>query len=378
MTTFINRLLAPHLIEAHKYYPVIILTGPRQSGKTSLCRHLYPDYKYVNLEDITTRAAAISDPTAFLDTLGHNAIIDEVQNVPEILSMLQVRTDENPDYHYLLTGSSNFSLLQSLTQSLAGRAAIFTLLPFSLREIREQTHTESIDELMLRGQYPGVIARNIPATLFYRNYYNTYVERDLRNLLKVKNILAFDTFMRHLASRVGSQFNASDIARSTGVSSATIAEWLSILSTSYIAFPIRPYFANFGKQLTRQPKVYFYDTGLLCFLLGIETAEQLARSDKRGTIFENLAATELLKREYNKGRDPKINFFRENSGTEVDFIMGAPEALELYEVKSGETFRENFVTNMKKVSEKIKYVQSSTVIYNGVTMAPIALNIRDI
>lgn len=378
MTTFINRLLAPHLVEAHKYYPVIILTGPRQSGKTSLCRHLYPDYKYVNLEDITTRAAAISDPTAFLDTLGHNAIIDEVQNVPEILSMLQVRTDENPDYHYLLTGSSNFSLLQSVTQSLAGRAAIFTLLPFSLREIREQTHTESIDELMLRGQYPGVIARNIPATLFYRNYYNTYVERDLRNLLKVKNILAFDTFMRHLASRVGSQFNASDIARSTGVSSATIAEWLSILSTSYIAFPIRPYFANIGKQLTRQPKVYFYDTGLLCFLLGIETAEQLARSDKRGIIFENLAATELLKREYNKGRDPKINFFRENSGTEVDFIMGAPEALELYEVKSGETFRENFVTNMKKVSEKIKYVQSSTVIYNGVTMAPIALNIRDI
>lgn len=378
MTTFINRLLAPHLVEAHKYYPIIILTGPRQSGKTSLCRHLYPDYKYVNLEDITTRAAAISDPTAFLDTLGHNAIIDEVQNVPEILSMLQVRTDENPDYHYLLTGSSNFSLLQSVTQSLAGRAAIFTLLPFSLREIREQTHTESIDELMLRGQYPGVIARNIPATLFYRNYYNTYVERDLRNLLKVKNILAFDTFMRHLASRVGSQFNASDIARSTGVSSATIAEWLSILSTSYIAFPIRPYFANIGKQLTRQPKVYFYDTGLLCFLLGIETAEQLARSDKRGTIFENLAATELLKREYNKGRDPKINFFRENSGTEVDFIMGAPEALELYEVKSGETFRENFVTNMKKVSEKIKYVQSSTVIYNGVTMAPIALNIRDI
>lgn len=378
MTTFINRLLAPHLVEAHKYYPVIILTGPRQSGKTSLCRHLYPDYKYVNLEDITTRAAAISDPTAFLDTLGHNAIIDEVQNVPEILSMLQVRTDENPDYHYLLTGSSNFSLLQSVTQSLAGRAAIFTLLPFSLREIREQTHTESIDELMLRGQYPGVIARNIPATLFYRNYYNTYVERDLRNLLKVKNILAFDTFMRHLASRVGSQFNASDIARSTGVSSATIAEWLSILSTSYIAFPIRPYFANIGKQLTRQPKVYFYDTGLLCFLLGIETAEQLARSDKRGIIFENLAATELLKREYNKGRDPKINFFRENSGTEVDFIMGAPEALELYEVKSGETFRENFVTNMKKVSEKIKYVQSSTVIYNGVTMAPIAVNIRDI
>lgn len=378
MTTFINRLLAPHLVEAHKYYPVIILTGPRQSGKTSLCRHLYPDYKYVNLEDITTRAAAISDPTAFLDTLGHNAIIDEVQNVPEILSMLQVRTDENPDYHYLLTGRSNFSLLQSVTQSLAGRAAIFTLLPFSLREIREQTHTESIDELMLRGQYPGVIARNIPATLFYRNYYNTYVERDLRNLLKVKNILAFDTFMRHLASRVGSQFNASDIARSTGVSSATIAEWLSILSTSYIAFPIRPYFANIGKQLTRQPKVYFYDTGLLCFLLGIETAEQLARSDKRGIIFENLAATELLKREYNKGRDPKINFFRENSGTEVDFIMGAPEALELYEVKSGETFRENFVTNMKKVSEKIKYVQSSTVIYNGVTMAPIAVNIRDI
>lgn len=378
MSEFVPRLLAPKIEEAHRYFPVIVLAGPRQSGKTSLCRHLYPEYKYVNLEDITTRAAAVADPAGFLMSLGDKAIIDEVQNVVELLSMIQVMVDEDKSRRYMLTGSSNFSLLNNVSQSLAGRAALFTLLPFSLPEIGASTMPDSIDELMLRGLYPGVIADGIPPHLFYRNYYNTYVERDLRNLLNVKNILAFDTFMRLLATRVGSEFNASTIAREAGVTSATITEWLSILTTSYIAFPLRPYFNNLSKQLTKMPKVYFYDTGLLCFLLGIEDASQLDKLPFRGAIFENLAICELMKRELNAGKDPRINFYREKSGLEVDAVVSSASQLHLYEIKSSSTLRPDFIANLKHVAEKITGVASTTVIYNGPQMLPTAVNVRDI
>ncbi|MDE5749607.1 MAG: ATP-binding protein [Duncaniella sp.] len=378
MSEFIPRLLAPKIEEAHRYFPVIVVTGPRQSGKTSLCRHLYPSYKYVNLEDITTRVAAAADPTGFLISLGDKVIIDEVQNVPELLSMIQVMVDEDRSRSYMLTGSSNFSLLSNVSQSLAGRSALYTLLPFSLPEIGASTMSETTDELMLRGLYPGVIADGIPPQLFYRNYYNTYVERDLRSLLNVKNILAFDTFMRLLAARVGSEFNASTIAREAGVSSATVSEWLSILATSYIAFPLRPYFNNLSKQLTKMPKVYFYDTGLLCFLLGIEDVAQLDKHPFKGAIFENLAICELMKRELNAGKDPHINFYREKSGLEVDAVVSSASQLHLYEIKASSTLRPDFISNMKYTAERIPGAVSSTVIYNGPQMPPTAVNIRDI
>lgn len=378
MNTYIHRILSSKIEEAAKYYPVIVVTGPRQSGKTSLCRHLYPDYRYVNLENITIRATAAEDPTAFLESLGDTVIIDEAQNVPDLMSMIQVRVDENKSLRYVLTGSSNFSLLRAITQSLAGRAALFTLLPLSFREMSKEELDRPINELMWQGEYPRVIADQFPPQDFFQNYYNTYVERDLRDLLKLKNILSFDKFVRLLAIRVGSEFNASALAREVGVSSNTISEWLSLLATSYIAYPLQPYFANLSKRLTKMPKVYFYDTGLLCYLLSIENYEQLENHPLRGAIFENLAMGELLKSRYNKGKDPNLYFYREKSGLEVDAILVEGSSLHLYEIKAGKTLRPDFLDNIKALKKSINDVSASTVIYDGESYPPTSINIRDI
>ena len=378
MDKYIDRLLAPIILNSHNYFPVIVITGPRQSGKTWLCRHLFSDYKYVNLEDITLRVGAAQDPISFLDSLGKTVIIDEVQNVPELLSMIQVRVDEDPESHYILTGSSNFSLLRTVSQSLAGRAALFTLLPFSLKEVEGIVSSHSINQIMLEGLYPRVIAGNAPETIYYRSYYNTYVERDLRDLLNVKNILAFDKFMRLLATRIGSEFNATTLSREIGVSSVTIKEWLSILTTSYIAFPLQPYYNNMSKQLTKMPKIYFYDTGLACFLLGIDSEDKLKSHQMRGALFENLAICELIKRDYNQGNDPRLTFYREKSGLEVDALTEYEGVLNMYEIKSGETLHADYLKNLKDVALKISNKTISHVIYNGENLPPLAINIRNI
>lgn len=378
MSEYIDRLLSQTILNAHQYFPVIIVTGPRQSGKSTLCRHLFSDYNYTNLEDISLRTDAMRNPAGFLDALGEKAIIDEVQNVPEILSMIQVRVDEFKNRKYILTGSSNFSLLRTKSQSLAGRAAIFTLLPFSLTETKAIVYNQSTDRIITEGLYPRVIAQGTPFGLYYRGYYNTYVERDLRDLLKVKNIMAFDKFMRLLAARTGSEFNASSLARETEVSSVTIKEWLSILMTSYIAFPLMPYSSNYSKRLTKMPKIYFYDTGLACFLLGIENEEVLKSHQMRGPLFENLAVCELLKRRYNDGKEPRLFFYREKSGLEVDVVAEENGGLHLYEVKAGANLRSNYMDNMRKVKETLPNVTGTTVIYDSEGTPPLSVNIRDI
>lgn len=378
MTQYIERIVTSKVMEADKYFPVIVITGPRQSGKTFLCRHLFTDYQYVNLEDITSRSNALKDPTGFLDVLGDKVIIDEVQNVPEILSMVQVRVDEDPSKRYVLTGSSNFSLLSSISQSLAGRAAVFTLLPFSLKEVKEIVMSQTIDKILIEGLYPRVIANDAPAEMYYRSYYNTYVERDLRDLLKIKNLLAFDKFMRLMAARIGSEFNASALAREVGVSSVTIKEWLSILMTSYIAFTLTPYFVNVSKQLTKMPKIYFYDTGLACFLLGIDSEEKLRNHYMRGALFENLAICELMKRSFNAAKDPRIHFYREISGLEVDAVEEEGGAVHLYEVKSGTTLRPDFLNNMEQIGSRFSCPVTSTVIFDGHGYPPTSVNIREI
>lgn len=378
MTDFIPRLISSKIEEAHHYFPVIVITGPRQSGKSTLCRHLYPDYKYVNLEHVATRAAALSDPVGYIEQLGDHVIIDEVQHVPELLSMIQVRVDENRNLRYVLTGNSNFSLLRTVTQSLAGRAAMFTLLPFSFKEMNKTDLDRPIGQLMWQGLYPGVIAENIPPEIFYRNYYTTYVERDLRELLNLKNLVAFDTFIRLLASRVGSEFNASSMAREVGVTSKTISEWLSLLTTSYITFSLHPYFNNIAKRLTKMSKIYFYDTGLLCYLLSIESPEQLDNHPLRGAIFENLAISQLIKNQYNESRDPNIYFYRERSGKEVDALLITSEGIKLYEIKAGKMFRDEFRENMDYLKRALSGICSTTVIYDGESIPPITLNIRDL
>lgn len=378
MNDYITRSLADAVLNAHQYFPVIIITGPRQSGKSTLCRHLFEHYNYVNLEDITLRADAMRNPAGFLDSLGDSAIIDEVQNVPEILSMIQVKVDEFKDRKYILTGSSNFSLLRTRSQSLAGRAAIFTLLPFSIAEVKNIVDDQPTDRIIMEGLYPRVIANNTPSDLYYRGYYNTYVERDLRDLLKVKNIMAFDKFMRLLATRIGSEFNASALAREVEVSSVTIKEWLSILTTSYIAFPLMPYYSNYSKRLTKMPKVYFYDTGLACFLLGIDNEEVLKSHQMRGPLFENLAVCELLKRRYNNGKEPRLYFYREKSGLEVDVVAEEGGGIHLYEIKAGATLRSNYMDNIRKVKETLPNVNGATVIYDSEGHPPLSINIRDI
>lgn len=378
MTEYIARDISDKVLEVQKYYSVTAISGPRQSGKTSLCRYLFPEYKYVNLEDLTVRGLAISDPTSFIDSLGKTAVIDEVQNVPELLSMIQVRVDENPDKRFILTGSSNFSLLHRMTQSLAGRVALFTLLPFSLREMTDKDKSLPTWQLIARGQYPGVIANGIPENIFYSNYYSTYVERDVRDILRLKNIMKFDTFVRLLAARVGSEFNASQLAKETGVSAPTITEWLSILNASYITYTIRPYFANVSKQLTKMPKVYFYDSGLLCYLLGIESEAQFQSSTLRGVLFENMAMGELIKTQYNAGRSPSVAFYRERSGKEVDALVKTPNGLHLYEIKAGSTFKPEFTANMDYVRGLLCDVTEQTVVYDGDSYPPGIINLREL
>ncbi len=378
MENYKPRLLSSQIKDAAPYYPVIVITGPRQSGKTCLCRHLYPDYNYVSLEHVVTRTAAMEDPVGFIEDLGDKVIIDEVQHVPELLSMIQVRVDENRKLRYILTGSSNFSLLKTVTQSLAGRAALFTLLPFSFKEMDKSELDNSIEMLLWQGQYPGVLVNHDAPRRFYRNYYNTYIERDLRDLLRIKNLLEFDKFVRLLATRVGSEFNASSLAREVGVTSKTISEWFSMLAISYIAFQLPPYFNNLAKRLTKMPKVYFYDTGLLCYLLKIASYEQLETHPLKGAIFENMAVCELIKNQFNNDLDADLYFYREQSGKEVDAVLVTPGGLNLYEMKAGKMLRPDYRENMNALKSLLPNINSTSVIYDGESFPPICINIRDI
>ncbi|MGN0224445.1 MAG: ATP-binding protein [Muribaculaceae bacterium] len=378
MNEYIYRSLSSKILEVQQFFPVTIITGPRQSGKTSLCRKLFPEHNYVNLEDITQRAFATNDPNRFLDRYAGPVIIDEVQNVPELLSAIQVCVDQDRARRFILTGSSNFALMHGITQSLSGRAALFTLLPLSLREISDHVAVQTTEQILFNGLYPGVIAGGIPVHYFYSNYYATYVERDVRQLLRVKNILSFDKFVRLLAARVGSELNVSALSKEAGVSAATINEWLSILNASYITYNVAPYFANVSKRLTKMPKVYFHDTGLLCYLLTLDQPEQLSTHPLRGAIFENLVMGELYKQRLNLAQQPSLYFYRESSGKEVDALIAAGGRLDLFEIKSAGTFRAEFSANMKYLQQLLPEVNRMEVIYDGPTLAGVAANFREL
>lgn len=376
--TYIKRDISPAILQAADYYPTIILTGPRQSGKTTLACHIFSDYNFVNLEDISTRNRAVEDINSFLDSLGDKAIIDEVQNYPDILSSIQARVDRNKTLRYILTGSNNFSLLHNSMQSLAGRAALFTILPFSFSELSSDTIDVPTPDLMWRGFYPGTVADRIPPELFYRNYYSTYIERDIRALAQIQHLNSFQRFIRLCAARAGSELNLSSLAVETGVSAPTIGAWVSLLKASYIAYTLQPYYANISKRLTKTPKIYFYDSGLLCYLLGIETPAQLDNHPLKGAVFENIAVTEILKNRYNQAKDPNIYFYRENSGREVDIVQTNPDGLHIFEIKAGKTFQPDFTKNLKYLANLLPDVKQSTVIYDGIPQGDTLLNIRQL
>ncbi len=375
---YIYRNITPAVERGAKYFPVVVVTGPRQSGKSTLCRHIFADYSKYNLEDIALRESIMLDPKGFLKSCGNNVIIDEAQHLPELLSYLQIEVDENQDRRFVLTGSSNFALMESITQSLPGRAVMFTLLTMSLDELGEYS-TKSIEELMYNGFYPSVVTDKRPADLFYPNYYTTYIERDVRQIKNLADIGMFQKFIRLIAGRTGCEMNASQLANETGVSSPTIKSWMSLLEASYIAFLLPPYYANLNKRLTKTPKVYFYDTGLLCFLLGIENPQQLVSHPLKGAIFENMAVVELLKKRFNQGKLSNLYFYRENSGREVDIIREEGDKLDAFEVKSSQTFNKAFMKNLTYLRELMgEKIRNTCVVYNGENIPPNVYNIRDI
>lgn len=375
---YIYRKITPAVERGAKYFPVVVITGPRQSGKSTLCRHIFDSFAKYNLEDIALRESIKLDPKAFLNSCGEKVVIDEAQHLPELLSYIQVMVDEHPEKRFVLTGSNNFALMESITQSLPGRAVMFTLLPMSLSELGDYA-LKPTDELLLNGFYPSVITDQRPADLFYPNYYTTYIERDVRQIKNLTDVGMFQKFIRLVAGRTGCEMNASLLANETGVSSPTIKSWMSLLEASYIAFLLPPYYANINKRLTKTPKVYFYDTGLLCFLLGIEDSQQLALHPLRGAIFENLAVIELLKERLNNGKLPNLYFYRENSGREVDIIRSEKEGLYAFEVKSSQTFNKSFVRNLKYLKEILgENTKNTYVVYDGDYIPPNIINVRKI
>lgn len=374
---YIHRSLTPAIEETHKYFPVILITGARQVGKSTLCRHLFPDYKFVNLENISSRVAALRDPVSFIENLGSRAIIDEVQNCPELFSQIQCVVDEDKSKRFILTGSCNFTLMKNACQTMAGRVAVFTLPQFSLEELSADEIKLPTDTLIQRGFYPGVISDGIPFKLFYTSYYNTYIERDVRDVLRIGNLVKFDTFIRLVAGRVGSELNASALSTEVGVSANTISEWLSILQASYIVFALPPFYANISKRLTKMPKYYFYDTGLLCYLLNIDTAKKMSAYPFRGQVFENLVVSEMMKEAFNHADAPNLYFYREHSGREIDVLRVGSDKIEAYEIKSASTFRNEFMNNMDQLKKILHQPLDTTLIYDGQSFPPQVLNFRD-
>lgn len=366
---YIARRLESTVREAASYFPVISVTGPRQSGKTTMLRHAFPDLNYYTLENPDTLEFAHQDPVRFLNMHDEGMIVDEVHNSPLLLSYIQGIVDENPKKRFVLSGSSNFALLRSVAQSLAGRCGVFELLPLSISEVSvsaEASQIDNPDSLLFNGLYPAVCSgKNIPKFI-YPSYVKTYIERDVRDLLNVKDIVQFNTFMRLCAGRIGSIVNASELASEVGVTSKTIQSWLSVLTASYVIYMLPPYYENSRKRLTKSPKLYFCDTGLACYLLGIENAEQLSHDKMRGHLFENLIVMEFLKHRFNDGRDANIYFYRDSNMNEVDIISMNGREIDAYEVKSAMTYHSDFEKSIRHLEEWVKpHIKRRAVIYTG-------------
>ena len=364
---YIKRKIESTILEAAQYFPVITVTGPRQSGKTTMLKQIFPHLPYYSLEDLDTRAFAMEDPVRFLHLHEEGMILDEVHNYPELLSYIQGIVDEQPQKKFVLSGSSNFALLKKVSQSLAGRSGVFELMPLSIEEVKGQVkYVDDADQLLYQGLYPAVCSgKNIPKFL-YPSYVKTYLERDVRDLLNVKDMRQFNMFLKLCAGRIGSVFNASEIAGEVGVSSKTIQAWVSILQASYVVYLLPPYFENSRKRLTKSPKIYFCDTGLACCLLGIESAEQLAFDKMRGHLFENLIVVELLKRRLNEGKESNLYFYRDSNQNEVDILVNHGSSLDAIEVKSAMTYSPSFEKALLKVNDWVNPpVGQRTIVYAG-------------
>lgn len=363
---YIHRELSSVLEEAYRYFSVITVTGPRQSGKTTLIRNLFPHLPYYSLESLDIRSFAENDPIAFLNQNEEGMILDEVHNAPDLLSYIQGIVDEHPDKRYILSGSSQFAMLKRVTQSLAGRTAVFELMPLSYSETKDLTADVPLDKLLFNGFYPAIYSgRNVPEFL-YPAYMKTYLDRDVRDLLQIKDMMQFHIFIKLCAGRIGSLFKASELANEIGVSPNTITSWLSVLQASYIVTLLPPYFENTSKRLTKMPKLYFLDTGLACYLLGIESPEQLSRDKMRRALFENFVVTEALKQRYNQGKESNLYFYRDSNQNEIDLLLKRNTRLYGIEIKSSMTYHKDFEKALKRIDEWVKApVDGKAVVYAG-------------
>lgn len=350
-------------------FPVVTVTGPRQSGKSTLLKNSFPTYQYVSLEDPDIRLFAQQDPRGFLKTYPSKSIIDEVQNVPELFSYIQTQVDSvNEPGMYILSGSQNFLLMESISQSLAGRTAVVKLLPLSLDEIKQIDTKIELNELMFTGSYPRIYDKQIPPTEFYSFYIQTYVERDVRLLRNITDLNLFIKFTKLCAARVGQLLNVNSLANECGISIQTVNAWLSVLETSYIIYFLKPYHKNLNKRVVKSSKLFFYDTGLLSSLLSIESVSQLEFHYLRGNIFENWVINEILKKHYNNGIEPAISFWRDSNGNEVDLILEQGDSTRVFEIKSSSTLKMNYFKGLK-VWQKLTDCphENLSVIYAGET-----------
>ncbi len=362
------------ILSLAKQFKAVAIVGPRQSGKTTLVRYIFQDKPYVNLENPDIRLYATEDPRGFLSNYPKGAILDEVQRIPELFSYLQQILDEsNTNGLFILTGSNNFLLQASISQSLAGRVAYLNLLPLSLNEINDRQSDSN--QLILKGGYPAIHQETIDPTKWYANYVRTYVERDVRLIKNIADLTTFERFIRLCAGRIGQLLNMSSLAMETGVDVKTIGAWISVLETSFVLFRLQPYHENFNKRIVKMPKLYFYDTGLASYLLGIEESTQLALHPFRGSLFENLIVGEFLKRQLHAGKDSNLFFWRDNVGHEIDLILVQQNRLLPIEIKSGKTITNDYFKGIVYWN-KISQTRGGMVVYSGDTNQQRSNNIQ--
>lgn len=358
----IDRTLRAKIQSVKGKFPILTLTGPRQSGKTTLLKSIYHDYPYVSLEDLDNRQLAQQDPRAFLANYPNGAVIDEIQNVPELFSYLQTIVDSK-DIHFALSGSQNFLLMEKITQTLAGRTILLKLLPLTISEIQQKQPIKQWEDLAFQGFYPRIHHKHISPVDFYPSYINTYVERDVRMLKNIGDLVTFTNFLKLCAGRIGQILNFQSLATDAGISPNTAKAWLSILETGYIVHFLQPYYHNLGKRIIKSPKLYFHDTGLACSLLGIEHADQVKSHYLKGGLFENMVINEFLKNRYNKGNVSNLYFWQSKDRKEIDIVT---DKQEIFEIKTSHTRQSNLFDNLlywQKLNPNS--TATPTVIYGG-------------
>ncbi|MDX3916358.1 MAG: ATP-binding protein [Pseudosphingobacterium sp.] len=368
MEKFINRSVSSILLTQKEKFPVLAITGPRQSGKTTLLKHLFKDYKYITLENPDIRSFANEDPNGFLQQYDGKVILDEAQRTPELFSYIQSKVDETGKMgQFILSGSQNFHLLNSITQTLSGRVALFKLLPFDIQEMENaRLLSKTYTDACFKGFYPAIFDREIDPNIFYANYIQTYIEKDVTTLINIRDLKTFRTFLGLCASRAGQLLNISALANACDISQPTAKAWLSILESSYIIFLLNPYHENFNKRLIKSPKLYFYDSGLLCHLLGIRHQEEVLENRLKGNIFENMVIAEFIKQNAHQYLHQESYFWQDSNQHEIDFLLKKANGFEVFEVKATQTVTPKLFANMDYFNELASpQPVKKTLIYGG-------------